>query len=375
MQETLHRLLADDSRRLDSFEAESVELVVTSPPYPMIAMWDELFTQLDPEIGRLLASGDGVAAYAAMHRALDPVWSELYRVLRPGCLLCLNVGDAARSLAGRFRLYSNHSRLLERLIELGFQSLPLILWRKPTNAPTKFMGSGMLPAGAYVTLEHEYILLLRKGGKREFRTDDERARRRRSAYFWEERNSWFSDRWELRGRRQRLNPAEQKEGAEAGRGRSASFPFELAYRLICMFSAEADLVLDPFLGTGTTLHAAIAAGRSSVGIELDPLLVAECEKGLPLLGPELNLFLAERLARHVEFAAKATAADGRSLVFRYRNAHHGVPVMTSQEVDLRIDLVDSIRPVATSTYAASYCPVPKKALAESSDPTSLGHIS
>ena len=78
---------------------------------------------------------------------------------------------------------------------LGFQSIPLILWRKQTNAPNKFMGSGMLPAGAYVTLEHEYILVLRKGSKREFKKAEEKRNRHESAIFWEERNIWYSDIW------------------------------------------------------------------------------------------------------------------------------------------------------------------------------------
>ncbi len=82
------------------------------------------------------------------------------------------------------------------------------------------MGSGMLPAGAYVTLEHEYVLIFRKGGKRTFPSQNQAERRRRSAFFWEERNRWFSDVWDFKGERQRLN------GSDIDR-RSAAFPFEL----------------------------------------------------------------------------------------------------------------------------------------------------
>ena len=73
-----------------------------------------------------------------------------------------------------FVLYPNHARILNSLLDIGFSVLPDILWRKQTNAPNKFMGSGMLPAGAYVTLEHEYVLIVRKGSKREFKTEDEK---------------------------------------------------------------------------------------------------------------------------------------------------------------------------------------------------------
>lgn len=53
------------------------------------------------------------------------------------------------------------------------------------------MGSGMLPCGAYVTLEHEWILIFRKGDKRIFKSANEKLVRMKSSFFWEERNVWF----------------------------------------------------------------------------------------------------------------------------------------------------------------------------------------
>ena len=205
MPQTGHRLVFADARDLGFIPSASVALVVTSPPYPMIGMWDGPFAARDPRIAAALEAGEGREAFRLMHEELDPVWAGLHRVLTDGGIACLNVGDATRTVGGRFRLYANHARILQACLALGFDALPPILWRKPTNAPNKFMGSGMLPAGAYVTLEHEYILVLRKGGRREFRTPAERLARRRSALFWEERNSWFSDGWDLAGARQELN--------------------------------------------------------------------------------------------------------------------------------------------------------------------------
>ena len=124
------------------------------------------------------------------------------------------------------------------------------------------MGSGMLPAGAYVTLEHEYVLIFRKDTKREFSSDAEKSARMRSAFFWEERNKWFSDVWDFKGTVQGLNHCDL-------RSRSAAYPLELAYRLINMYSLYEDTVLDPFLGTGTTTLASIACGRNSIGFEID----------------------------------------------------------------------------------------------------------
>ena len=198
--ETIARALFQSSERMAHLADGSVDLVVTSPPYPMVGLWDAHFAARCARVADALGRGEGEAAFARMHELLDPVWAEVVRVLRPGGIACVNVGDAVRTLGGDFRLYANHARVLERLCALGLTPLPDVLWRKPTNAPSKFLGSGMLPAGAYVTYEHEYILIARKGGLRRFRTAGERLLRRQSAFFWEERNRWFSDIWaDLKG--------------------------------------------------------------------------------------------------------------------------------------------------------------------------------
>jgi DNA modification methylase len=256
---TEHRILFTDSRDLRSVQDNSVDLVVTSPPYPMIEMWDSTFSGLNPLIADTLDANDGPSAFELMHRELDKVWEHCHRILRPGSIACINIGDAVRTIGGDFRIYSNHARVLSAMSTIGFHALPDILWRKQTNAPNKFMGSGMLPAGAYVTYEHEYILIFRKGSKRQFATEEDKARRRASSFFWEERNVWFSDVWtDLKGANQELCD-------QSARTRSGAYPFELAFRLICMYSLYGDLVFDPFLGTGTTTAAAIAARRNSLG--------------------------------------------------------------------------------------------------------------
>ncbi|HLU50029.1 MAG TPA: DNA methyltransferase, partial [Planctomycetota bacterium] len=159
---TRHAILTGDAARLGAIPDASVALVVTSPPYPMIEMWDESFSRQDEDIRVALAEKDGWRAYRSMHAVLDRAWREIYRVLAPGGIACINIGDATRTIDGEFALYPSHARILSALVELGLTPLPEILWRKQTNAPNKFMGSGMLPAGAYVTLEHEHILIVRK---------------------------------------------------------------------------------------------------------------------------------------------------------------------------------------------------------------------
>ncbi|MBW2368080.1 MAG: site-specific DNA-methyltransferase, partial [Deltaproteobacteria bacterium] len=259
--QTTHRIHFKNASRMTPLADKSVHLVVTSPPYPMIEMWDDSFRSQNKKIDKALSRADAMDAFERMHQLLDPVWQDVYRVLVPGGIACINIGDATRTLKDNFTLYPNHARILSKMLEIGFLPLPEILWRKQTNAPNKFMGSGMMPPGAYVTLEHEHILILRKGAKREFKTQAEKQNRRESAFFWEERNVWFSDVWmDLKGTVQKL-------AGNQARLRSAAFPFELAYRLVNMFSVKDDVVIDPFLGTGTTLAAAMATGRSSVGFE------------------------------------------------------------------------------------------------------------
>src|SRR3989304_9205859 len=165
---TLHRIIFGNASDMSSLSDCSVDLMITSPPYPMIEMWDEIFSKQNPEIGSALSKQSGNKAFELMNKELDKVWKEVYRVLKEGGFACINIGDATRKIGKEFKLYPNHSRILEYCKTLGFSPLPEILWRKQTNAPNKFMGSGMLPAGAYITLEHEFILILRKCGNRQF---------------------------------------------------------------------------------------------------------------------------------------------------------------------------------------------------------------
>jgi modification methylase len=216
---------------------------------------------------------------------------------------------------------------------LGFVALPEILWRKQTNAPNKFMGSGMLPAGAYVTLEHEFILVLRKGSKREFKTAKEKRKRMQSAFFWEERNLWFSDIWEdLKGTKQNNISTKIRE-------RSGAYPLELPYRIINMFSVKGDTVLDPFLGTGTTIAAAIATGRNSIGIEIDPNFNEQLLQRFVGMAEFSKELLDSRLENHVRLARKKA---GVKEPFSHINKTYGFPVMTKQEVEIIFDEVTKI---------------------------------
>ena len=331
---------------------ESIDLVVTSPPYPMIEMWDQIFTRQNKKIGPALKQNDGPAAFELMHQELDKVWDEIYRVLQKGGIACINVGDATRTINEHFALYTNHSRIQQYMHKLGFAALPTILWRKQTNAPNKFMGSGMLPPGAYVTLEHEYILILRKGNKKAFRTATARANRRASAFFWEERNVWFSDVWmDLKGTTQNLVDPKTRD-------RSGAYPFELPYRLVTMFSVKGDNVLDPFLGMGTTMYAAMAAGRNSIGYEIDPHFKEPIVSQSSRIVELANQRITERLDQHLAFVRERVAAKGK---LKYLNHHYRFPVMTNQEKDLILNQLLSVKQTDFNAFEAVHANEPQKA--------------
>lgn len=348
---TTHEIYFENANRMLKIPAGSVDLVVTSPPYPMIKMWDDLFISLNPEISKILNAEQGTEAFESMHQQLDRVWGELFRILKTGGIACINIGDATRTLGKNFALFSSHARILNYLTKLGFSVLPAILWRKQTNAPNKFMGSGMLAPGAYVTLEHEYILIVRKGGKRDFSSAEEKANRAHSAYFWEERNNWFSDIWmDLKGTGQNLFDKDT-------RSRSAAFPFELAYRLISMFSVKGDVVVDPFLGLGTTMFAAATAARNSIGFEIDAGLSCQISAQFMNLVPYANQRIHNRLQNHLIFVEQRIQAQK---TLKHQNEHYKFPVITRQEKTLLLNSLVSIKQHNQQKFEAQHDEKPQE---------------
>lgn len=343
--ETEHAVVGEDARSMDALEDGSVELVVTSPPYPMIEMWDGTFSLLDPEVEARLDAGDAWGAFERMHAELDAAWDEVARVLAPGGVACVNVGDATRTVDGEFACFPNHARVLSALADRGLTPLPGVLWRKPTNAAAKFMGSGTLPPNAYVTLEHEHVLVVRKGGPRSF--EPGATERYESAFFWEERNEWFSDVWtDVAGERQAI------EG-DGPRERAGAFPFEVPFRLINMYSTYGDTVCDPFWGTGTTSVAAMAAARDSVGFEIEPELVEAFEERARTV-PELSRSVqAERLRSHLAFVQERREAGEEP---GHEAERYGFPVVTRQEREVCLYAVSDLT-VGEERYSATHAPV------------------
>jgi len=279
---TEHKIILVNSQQMPDLADSSIQLMVTSPPYPMIKMWDIQFSAINPQIATLWHALEVngkeetvTQIYDAMHETLARTWCETYRVLADGGISCINIGDATRTINGKFRLFPNHSRIIEHCEKTGFTTLPYILWKKPTTKPKykgkgAFLGSGFLPPNAYVTLDCEFILIFRKGKLRQFAPHDQC--RYESAFTKKQRDEWFTQIWNIVGTRQTESKLER---------RIAVFPDEIVNRLIRMFSVKGDTILDPFLGSGTTTKLAMQNERNSIGYETDEAL-------LPLIKKKIN---------------------------------------------------------------------------------------
>ena len=238
-----------DARELDWLPDSSIHLVLTSPPYWTLKKYPENTRQLGH-----------IVDYEQFHDELDKVWRHCFRALVPGGRLVCVVGDVclSRRKNGRHVVMPMHADIIVRARRIGFDNLNPIIWHKIANANyevengSSFLGKPYEP-NAIIKNDIEFILMLRKPGG--YRKPTE-GQRRASKLTKEEHQEWFRQIWTLPGASTREHPA--------------PFPVDLAYRLVRMFSFAGDTVLDPFLGTGSTTIAAIKAGRSSIGNELDP---------------------------------------------------------------------------------------------------------
>ena len=244
-----HTLIQGDARSLPYLADESVHLVVTSPPYWSLKRYKENRKQM----GHI---GD----YETFLDQLRLVWEETYRVLVPGGRLVCVVGDVClsrRNNKGRHVVVPLHADICVMCRKIGFDNLNPIIWHKISNASyevagsSKFLGKPYEP-NAIIKNDIEFILMQRKPGGYRKPTAEQRER---SKIEKQEFSKWFRQFWNLSGASTKEHPA--------------PFPLELAYRLVRMFSFWGDTVLDPFCGTGTTMIAAMKAGRNSIGIEIE----------------------------------------------------------------------------------------------------------
>ena len=284
------RIYFGDARAVSSHEEAAVHLVITSPPY-----WSIKDYGTQEQIG----FNSDFESYLA---DLETVWKRCWDRLLPGCKMCINVGDQFLRAKdhGRYRVLPIRSHIIMQMDTLGADYMGAIIWRKMTNTQTSgggtLMGSYPHPRNGILKLDYEFILVFKKPGKAPRPTAEQKAQ---SVMPIEEWSQNFTAHWDFPGERQK--------------GHHAMFPMELPRRLIRMFSFPNERVLDPFVGSGTTVAAALEQGREGEGIELNRAFKDTIEARL---GPHLQHISMEGCGGQLTKAARAPSPYGSAVTLQ-----------------------------------------------------------
>lgn len=225
----------------------SVHLMVTSPPYNVTKEYD-----VDLSLKEYLS-------------LLHKVFSETYRVLVDGGRACINVANLGR------KPYLPLSVFISNLmLEIGFQMRGDIIWHKGAGAGVSMAwGSWQSASNPVLRDTHEYILVFSKGS-----FSRKKPLGKENTITREQFMEWTKSVWAM-----------TPESARRVR-HPAPFPVELPYRLIQLYTFSEDIVLDPFLGSGTTAIAALKTGRRYIGFESDSEYVKLAEERIAPFKPK-----------------------------------------------------------------------------------------
>lgn len=226
-QKYLNKHFCHSSEDMNELPDNSVHLMITSPPYNVTKEYDNNLN---------------LEEYLVL---LKSVWKETYRVLVPGGRACINVANL-----GRKPYIPLHSYIIKDMLELGFYMRGEIIWNKASSAsPSTAWGSWLSAANPVLRDIHEYILIFSKDTFSHSRNGKE------STIAKEEFLEWTKSVWTF--------PAVSARSI----GHPAPFPEELPHRLIKLYSFKDDIILDPFLGSGTTSLSALKNNRNYVGYD------------------------------------------------------------------------------------------------------------
>ncbi len=244
---TNHKVIIGDSQNMTELQNNSVHLVVTSPPYWQIK-----------DYGSKNQIGFN-QTYEKYIESLNNVWKECFRALKPGCRMVVNIGDQfTRAVTyGRYKIIPIREEIIRFAESIGFDYMGAIIWQKKTTMNTtggaSVMGSFPYPRNGLIEIDYEFILIFKKLGKSP--NDISLKMKELSKLTNEEWRKYFTGHWNFAGVKQNEH--------------IAMFPEELPRRIIKMFSFAGETVLDPFLGSGTTIKVARELKRNSISYEIN----------------------------------------------------------------------------------------------------------
>ena len=229
--DVVNRVFCKSSERMDELPDCSVHLMVTSPPYNVGKEYDEDLSLTD---------------YLSL---LKRVMAEVHRVLVPGGRACINIANL-----GRRPYIPLHIYVIQDMLDLGFLMRGEVIWDKSSSASTSTAwGSWMSAANPVLRDTHEYVLVFSKDTFSRKNPDKRPSTIARDEFLEFTRSVWTF-------------PAESARKV----GHPAPFPVELPRRFIQLYTFEGDVVLDPFMGSGTTAVGALNSSRHFVGYEISP---------------------------------------------------------------------------------------------------------
>ena len=258
---TTQRAIVGDARNMTAIADGSIHLAITSPPYFNAKMYS---VANEDDLGNVHDLDEWLAE-------IGRVWREVYRALQPGRKFFLNIMNLPIRENKTFRSLNLVGKNIDLCESVGFAFKRDIVWHK-TNGVRAHFGTYPYPGGILINNMHESILEFEKPARRPAQkyahlTQKQKESSKLDKDFWLSVKN--SDVWLMK-----------PEKSGRNRDHAAPFPEELPARLIRAYSFVGETVLDPFVGSGTTLIAAARHGRNGIGYEINPDFCAIAEKRL-----------------------------------------------------------------------------------------------
>jgi modification methylase len=235
-----NKFILGSAENMKELPNNSVHLMITSPPYNVSKEYDDDLSLKD---------------YLQL---LENSFAETYRVLINGGRACINVANLGR------KPYIPLSDYISRImLDIGFNMRGEVIWNKAaSSSPSTAWGSWLSAANPILRDIHEYILVFSKGEYNRI------AKGKQNSITKEQFMEYTKSIWTM--------------NAESARriGHPAPFPEELPFRLIQLYSFKGDIILDPFIGSGTTAVSAIKSERKFVGYDISQEYISLAENRL-----------------------------------------------------------------------------------------------